>query len=251
MMHTFSAPAFFLACVLPPALLTAQATADQARLAFSVGIGQTSGGGTLWSVGNQPVIPGDTIAITRQFRRSFAVAFTGTYFPSKHLGLAIEAQLLGLGTTDRCQVVATGGGDVSPDLCATIDGTEHPASSVALTLGGVYRIASDQPIHPYLRANVGLVVSPQSFIEVFPVYSDDRGTTLHPSLSFGGGAIVVLGRGYQFRFDLRDNWLSVPMVSGPTAVPGPVPPTSSVQKHFLSFLVGLEVVLERKRGRRY
>jgi hypothetical protein len=251
LMHAFSAPASFLACVLLPGLLTAQATADRARLAFSVGVGQTSGGGTLWFVGNQPVIPTDTIAITRQFRRTFAVAFTGTYFPGKHLGLAVEALLLGLGTTDRCQIIATGGGEVSPNLCAMIDGVERSASSVAFTLGGVYRIASDQPIHPYVRVNAGLVMSPQSFIQVFPVYSDDGGSTLHPTLSFGGGAIVVLGRGYQLRLDLRDNWLSVPTVTAPTAVPGPVPHTGSVDKHFLSVLIGLEVVLERKRGKRY
>lgn len=40
--------------LLAPAALAGQATADQARLMFTVGFGQTSGGGTLWSVGSQP-----------------------------------------------------------------------------------------------------------------------------------------------------------------------------------------------------
>ena len=250
-MRVCSALALTLACAPLPAPLTAQATADRARLAFSVGIGQTSGGGTLWSVGQQPIVVGSTVAITRQFRRSFAVAFAGTYFPDKSLGIAVEAHLLGLGTTDRCQLVTWSGDSFTRDVCAAIDGTKRPATSVAASVGGVFRIASDQPIHPFVRANVGLVLSPQSFIKVFPVYDDDGGTTLHPYLSFGGGAIAVVGRGYQFRVEVRDNWLTVPRVSAATGLPGVVPRTSSVGKHFLSFLVGFDVVLERKRGRRY
>jgi hypothetical protein len=217
-----------------------------------VGIGQTSGGGILWSVGQQPILLGDTVALTRQFRRTFAVAFAGTFFPSKSLGIAVEAELLGLGTTDRCEVTAWNTGDsLTPDVCGMIDGSKRPATSVAASVGGVFRIASDQPIHPFVRANVGLVLSPQSFIKVFPVYDDDGGTTLHPYLSFGGGVIAVVGRGYQFRVEVRDNWLTVPRVSAATGLPGVVPHTSSVGKHFLSFLVGFDVVLERKRGRRY
>ena len=251
-MRPIPAPAFILSLLLP-APLTGQATADRAQLAFSVGIGQTSGGGTLWSVGRQQMAIGDTVAISRQFRRSFAVAFAGSYFPGKSLGLAVEAQLLGLGTTDRCQVIVWAGGTSTPELCAAIDGSKRPATSVAASVGGIFRIASDQPIHPYVRANVGLVMSPQSFIKVFPVYGDDGGTTLHPYLSFGGGTVVVIGRGYQFRVELRDNWVPVPRVSAATGLPGPgvVPRTSSVGKHFLTFLVGFDVVLERKRGRRY
>lgn len=251
MMRAFTTAAVTLASMLLPAPLIAQATADRARLAFSVGIGQTSGGGTLWFVGEQPIALGDTVAITRQFRRSFAVAFAGTYFPGKSVGLAVEAQLLGLGTTDRCQVVAWSGGTTTPGICSEIDGSRRPATSVAASVGGIFRIASDQPIHPFVRANVGLVMSPQSFIKVFPVYDDDGGTTLHPYLSFGGGAVVVIGRGYQFRVELRDNWVTVPRVSAATGAPGIVPRTSSVGKHLLSFLVGFDVVLERKRGRRY
>jgi hypothetical protein len=252
-MRAIPAPALVLACALLPAQLAAQATADRARLAFSVGIGQTSGGGTLWSVAEQPIQPGDTVAITRLFRRSLAVAFAGTYFPGKNLGITVEAQLLGLGTSDRCELVAWSGGanNTTAEDCASIDGSKRPATSVALSVGGMFRIASDQPIHPFIRANVGLVLSPQSFIRSFPVYADDGGSTLHPYLGVGGGAIAVIGRGYQVRVEVRDNWVTVPRVASATSFAGLVPHTRSVGKHFLTFLVGFDVVLERKRGRRY
>jgi hypothetical protein len=148
--------------------------------------------------------------------------------------------------------VAWGSGDSgTPATCAAINGASRPATSVALSAGGIYRIASDQPMHPFVRANVGLVLSPQSFVKMFPVYDDDGGSTIHPYLSFGGGAVVVIGRGYQLRFEVADNWLTIPTVAAGTGAPGVVPRTSSVGKHFLTFLVGFDVVLERKRGRRY
>src|SRR5512147_963924 len=86
-------------------------TADQARLVFSVGVGQSSGGGTLWSVGKQPFIVDptitDTFALTRSFRRSLNLVLSGTYFPGDHLGFNVEAQMLGLATEDDCRAIST------------------------------------------------------------------------------------------------------------------------------------------------
>jgi len=63
--------------------------------------------------------------------------------------------------------------------------------------------------------------------------------------------VGVIGRGYQFRFEVRDNWVRIPTVSGPAQRQGLKPPTSTSGKHVLSFTLGFDVVLERKRGRRY
>jgi hypothetical protein len=257
------------ALTLGPAPAGAQSTVDQARLALGIGIGQTSGGGTLWSVGQQPLVSvgaatPDTIAVTRHFRRSLAVVFSGTYFPGDHFGLNVEAQLLGLGTIDACRVTSAQRASRAVEVCNDIDAQERSATSAALSVGGIVRIGSHQAIHPYLRANAGMVVTQQSFLRLsgeytspigekalLTVYDDNKTTNLQPYLSAGGGVVAVIGRGYQLRFEVRDNWVRAPAVTGATFREGLVPPSLTVGKHLLSFILAFDVMLERKRGRRY
>jgi hypothetical protein len=254
--------------LLLPAQADAQRTADQARLMFSLGVGQLSGGGTLWSVGRQPFTQppnvADTMNLSRQFRRNLVVSMSGTYFPGSRVGLNVEVQLIGLGTQDQCTMVtaAPDSADASI-LCRNIDRAERSATSAAMSVGAIYRLASHSVIHPYVRANAGLVFTQHSFIRTsgtipgpqgpatVEMFSDERSTTVSPYLSLGGGLVTVIGRGYQLRFELRDNYVRLPAVSGATSGQFFVPPTDKVGKHLLTFIVAFDVVLERKRGRRY
>ena len=266
-MRLLLAPLAVLAALVTTSALRAQ-TADQARLMFSVGFGQTSGGGTLWSVGRQPFIIDasitDTLAVTRRFRRSLDVVLSGTYFPGNHFGFNVEAQLLGLATEDDCRIVSTSGNIETADLCRTIGRTERSGASAALSGGLVYRVASHQPLHPYARVNAGLLITQQSFVKTtgivyttaneaaqLTLFEDRSPSTLQPYVSFGGGVVAVIGKGYQLRFELRDNWVRVPKVTGPTSRQDLKPPTTTVGKHLLTATIGFDVVLERKRGRRY
>lgn len=253
---------------LAAAPLAAQ-TADQARLVFSVGIGQSSGGGQLWSIGRQPYFVDptrtDTLSLGRSFRRSLNIVLSGTYFPGNHLGYNVEAQMLGLATEDDC--LKAGPGTLNPPvalLCNTINRHEGSGSAVALSGGLIYRFAPQQPLHPYIRANAGFLVSQESFIKVggpfgdslasasdAVIYADRNSSSIRPTISVGGGLVAVIGRGYQFRFELRDNWVQVPKVLGPTSIQGVRPRTDLVGKHILTATLGFDVVLERKRGRRY
>jgi len=254
--------------LLGPALLSAQRTADRARLIISVGLGQTSGGGQLWRVDNQPLQISqsqvDTMAVSRAFRRTLNIDFGATYFPTENFGLNVDAQLLGLGTADDCAVggSSSGGGvsQVTTAICRAIRGSERSATSATLSVGGVYRVAPHSNIHPYVRANVGLMISQQSFVKLRPVindsefriFNDDDPDNTQPYVGLGGGVVAVIGRGYQLRFEVRDNWVRVPKVTGSTAgFTGGEPPTKTVGRHLLSVTVGFDVVLERKRGRRY
>jgi hypothetical protein len=237
-------------------------TADQARLVFSIGVGQSSGGGTLWSVGKQPFIvdPGitDTFALSRNFRRSLNLVLSGTYFPGDHLGFNAEAQMLGLATEDNCRDVSGLSLDAQ-DLCTSIGKKERSGSSAALSGGLIFRVASHQPLHPYIRANAGLLVTQESFVRTqgqfvngeATLYEDKNPSSVKPYLSFGGGVVGVIGKGYQFRFEVRDNWVQATKVTGPTTRQGIRPPTETVGKHILTATIGFDVVLERKRGRRY
>jgi hypothetical protein len=253
--------------LLVPGAVSAQSTADQARLMFTVGLGETTGGGTLWTVGNQPfdVMSGvvDTLSVSRHFRNSLDVVFSGTYFPGEHLGFNVEAQLLGLGTRDSCSLVATQGAAITSDLCSSLNRSTRSATTAAVSVGGVYRIWSNQPVHPYIRGNLGFVVSQQSFLKTggshttsggtadLPLFDDGNPANVQPYYSLGGGVVAVIGRGYQLRFEVRDNWVRVPAINGPTDRQGLIPGSAPVGKHLLSFTIGFDVVLERKRGKRY
>lgn len=263
-------PLLILALATGAGPLAGQATADQARLLFTVGLGMNSGGGTLWSVGNQPFVTNgetDTLAISRQFRRSLNVVFSGTYFPGPNLGFRAEAMLLGLGTRDACRIVAAGPSRETSDLCGSLNRSERGATAAAVSVGVVARAWSQSVVHPYLAAQGGIVITQQSFLkmtgEVVPdtnnptvvadltLYDDPDADKLHPYLSLGGGIVAVVARGYQMRFELRDNYVRVPAVGGPTIRQNLEPRRTTVGKHLLSFSVGFDVVLERKRGRRY
>jgi hypothetical protein len=253
---------------LPATRLQGQGRADQARLMFSLGMGWTTGGGTLWTVGKQPLAVManeiDTLSLGRDFRDNFNLAFSGTYFPGDHLGFTLEVQLLGLGTVDSCSIRSTQGAAFTSEACSSISGSERSSSSTAIAGGVMYRVASHNVIHPYLRAMGGMVIVQESFLKMtgtvtgtsggaagLILYDDDDAVSVSPYLGLGGGVVIATGRGFQMRFEVRDNWVNVPAVSGPTSRQGFVPPSDRVGKHRLTATIGFDIVLERKRGRRY
>jgi hypothetical protein len=250
-----------------PVSLSAQRTADEARLVFSVGVGQTASSAQLWEVPDQPLALGgtiDTLDLARAFRRTLNVLLSGTYFPGRHFGVNFEVQLLGLGTLDRCQVVSATADPTTTEVCADLQGRRHTGTAVSASVGGVYRPFSGQPIHPYFKVNTGVTISQQDYVKTVGtvgrgtgnesdvvVYQDPGHSGLQPYLAFGGGMVAVVGRGYQVRFELRDNWVRVARVTGPTVFQGVAPAVDVVGRHVLSFQLGFDVVLERKHGRRY
>jgi hypothetical protein len=202
--------------------------------------------------------------VARAFRRTLNVLLSGTYFPGRHFGVNFEVQLLGLGTLDRCQVVSATADPTTTEVCADLQGRRHTGTAVSASVGGVYRPFSGQPIHPYLKVNTGVTISQQDYVKTIGtvgrgtsneadvvIYQTTRGTGVKPYLGLGGGVVVVIGKGYQFRFELRDNWIRAATVTGPTRPPGIEAPVAIANRHVLSFQLGFDVVLERKHGRRY
>jgi opacity protein-like surface antigen len=258
-------PALLLIGSLVPGVLRAQHTGDQARLMFTVGGGIVVGD-HLWSVGKQAVQftdPTDTFALSRRITSNLGIAFSGTYFGGEHLGLSMEGFLVGLGFEDSCQqVFASGNLDVA-DACTSIQGATKSATSVFLSAGPVYRINSRSLFSPYVRANLGVVFSNQSSIRTighFPspegqvdliVYDDDHDTRAEPALGLGAGFTAAIGPGYQLRWEVRDNIVGIQTVTSSTPEARVIPPHERVFKHLFSLTVGFDVVLERRRGRRY
>jgi hypothetical protein len=254
-----AAPAFL------PAPAFAQATGDQARLIFTLSAGVV-GGKKLWAVGAQPVRitdPADTLALERRVRSTLAVALGGSYFPGEHFGIGAEGFLIGLGYEDQCNQVFSSGLALVTAACQAINAGAPRATSVVVSGGPIFRVNSRKPLSPYARFNAGLIFSNQSSVRMtgqFPspdgpvnliVYSDTRESRVDPAFALGAGFTAAVAKGYQLRWEVRDNLIAINRVTGPAAVAGTMPPHERVFKHIFSMTIGVDVVLERRRGRRY
>jgi hypothetical protein len=260
----------FLAVLLGSAALPrpaySQGTGDQARLIFTVSGGVVVGR-HLWSVGPQAVhffaTPADSFLLGRQIRSNLAIGFGGAYFPGERLGVAVEGFLVGLGFEDSCQQVFSSGSFAAGETCQSIQGATKSASAVTLSAGPVFRVNSRKLISPYARMNLGLIFSNQSSLRMigeYPagqlrqtviVYDDDHETRISPSLALGAGFTAAVGKGYLLRWEVRDNIAGVQRVTGTTPTAGVVPPHEMEYKHLFSMTIGFDVVLERRKGRRY
>jgi hypothetical protein len=242
-----------------------QGTKDQARLVFTVSGGMVVGR-HLWSVDNQPAqftATADTFAIGRRIRSTITVGFGGTYFPHEHLGVSVEGFLIGLGFEDSCRLVFSSGSGDAATACQSIQGATKSATAVTLSGGPVFRVNSRSLISPYARANLGLVISNQSSLRTIGrfrtpdgtaervVFADDHDSRIAPSLALGAGFTAAVGKGYQLRWEVRDNIVGVQRVTGSTPQSDLVPPHELTYKHLFSLTIGFDVVLERRRGRRY
>lgn len=254
---------FFL--TLPVVSGAAQATRDESRLVIGVAAGYI-GATDLWSVANQPILSNsgsnDSYRLSRRIRPNLAFVGQATWYSRGNFGLTGEVSYLGLGTVDGCGLVVASGSLLNQLACSAIDEYEHPASVVGFGGGVVFRPASRAFLQPYLRGVGGIAVSPRSTVRmegtigvvgdsIFTVYPADGGSEARLSASIGIGIATPATAGYQLHLELRNNWVRLPVVTGPSQYQGIVPPTKGAWKALPSLLVGFDVVLEKRRGRRY
>ena len=244
--------------------LPAQATRDRPTLVFTVSAAYLDDVG-LWTVPDQPINldPGedDHFFLGRGIKRTLGAGFSGTYFKGQHFGLNAEIFLVGLGYEDVCRFVGPVHNADNVQRCDFIDGRDRSAAAVAASVGGIYRFGPQEFISPFVRGSVGALINNQSPLlttgetangAILTIYDDDnRGTRLRPAFGLGAGATMAMSSAYHIRFEVRDNILGVQAVTGPVSVIGSVPPHETVYKHIFSIMIGLDVVLERVRGRRY
>ncbi len=253
----------------------AQATKDEARLVFTMGLAYT-GGSDLWSVEDQPILtPGvgfDEVDIARKINGSLGLAFSGMYFPKPAYGFSGEVFFMGIGLGDQCAVATPNPDPRTVDICNAIDGSSKSSSAVMMSIGGVLRASPDKQISPYIRASVGLLFSNLSPILTsgtiivvdstdpnnpfeeqvqVVVYDDASSTRITPGFVFGAGFTAALGKGWQLRTEVRDNLVQIATVAGPTAPGVDSPQVVNEWKNLFSIIIGADVVLEKKRGRRY
>jgi opacity protein-like surface antigen len=245
-----------------------QARRDRPTLVFTVSGAYVDGTG-LWTIADQPVpdlsVGGaglvDHFAINRSIKRSLGAAFSGTYFKGAHLGISAEGMLLGLGYEDACRIRPPVASALNEQRCNSLNELDRSAAAVAVSAGAIYRVAPGEFISPFARAGVGLLINNQSPLLVvaeaadgaeFTIYDDSqKGTRLRPAFTLGVGTTIAVGKAYHLRWEIRDNILGIQRVTGPTPDRGEVPPHNTAYKHLFSLIVGLDIILERRPGRRY
>jgi hypothetical protein len=254
--------------------LHAQARGDQARLSFGLGIGSSTSS-ELWTVRDQPMYDNaniDTIIVSRSLRPTLGLVFLATWFPKPRFGLAAEAHLLGLGYEDHCRTTYASGSARNLAQCRNINIQTPPGTAAAVTLGGMFRPFPTAGVQPYLRGNVGLLVTQQSAVRMrgttlvpdpetpdptdstladYYVYQDEHPSAIRPTGAIGVGFTAFVGRSYQTRLELKDNMVLFEQVTRPATFPNEIPDTRNRLHHVVSLTIGFEVVLEKKRGRRY
>ncbi len=240
-------------------------TGDQTRLVVGTSVGWT-GGTDLWSVAEQPITAigptNDRFALQRRLRSNIAVSGQVTYFPRNHLGITGEVGYLGLGTEDRCQLL-TGTGDFTNEAaCNAINSLERSASAVGVLGGVTLRAFSRSMVQPYARVLGGIVLAPRSTVELAPVfgelqnnilrvYETDNEAEVKPAGALAIGIATSPNAGSQFRVEARGTWTRLSVVDGPSAREGLVPPTSTRWIMVPTITIGFDIVLEKRRGRRY
>jgi hypothetical protein len=268
-MRPFAFAAFaLLSLASPPAPAAAQEEA-QANLVLTILAGTVTGHG-LWLVGKQPfsvlnTTIYDTLELSRSIGSSLVLGAAGTYFISPHVGVHGEMSYVGLPIDSHCRGLLYNPDSESKNqqLCDNIDAQAPEGGTIAFFGGVTLRAASRRAFSPYVQGSLGLVNQAHSAIEMSGAYANGSGATsirqviadpkarrTSAMFGLGLGFTSPLGPGYQFRMEVRDVVTSFDRLIGPVNGLG-IGPKGTRSYHHVALTLGLGVVLEKKRGRRY
>jgi len=276
----FTIPLVTLSLATAP-ILAAQ-TPTQPQLVLTI-FGGVMANRHLWTLNDQPFFVHtllganpqmDTLDLSRAIVPAFAGGLMATYFPGPHLGFQAEVSFLGMTMESRCRLREAQPPDpanINPQLCSSLDGRATTSSAVNISVGIIDRLAPRGAVSPYGRLHAGIVTRTRGTVEMIGYYFDPTVSTLqgapvladdHPNKTSVGltaavGVTIALGPGYQLRVEGRDHFTRLDRVTGPADPNGDPstgalnPPHSGAFFHNLVFVAGLDIVLERRRGRRY
>lgn len=264
--------AILLSCGVPVGVV-AQETPSSATLIFTIHAG-VAGGHSLWSVPKQPICNTsggtcsgssyDTLRLSRSVGSGLTAGLSVAYFPGAHLGYYGEASFVGLSLDDNCSGVSFVGGPGSPNdlLCQAVTGSSITMGAASFIGGVTLRAGSMSGLSPYVILGGGLLAYAQSTLDMSGVVPtgggpervsivvDNSPARVSPVVAFGGGLRMRSGAGYGVRIGVEDLIAKFQRLQGPVNAIGQGPVTSKYYHHFV-VRFGLDVVLERKRGRRY
>ncbi len=261
----------FLALLLFASSARAQ-TGDQPNLVLTV-FGGVAAGHSLWTIYGQPfcseatcsaVSPHDTFDVSRDITSGLVAGVGATFFSSPHVGLHAEISYLGLSFEDHCRDVFASTTTRNAEICARANTSTLSTSAIMFSAGVLLRAAARHAISPYVKGDVtlatystGTVEMPSFFVDpatqqVLPIaiLEDARPKKGGFGLLLGAGFTTRVSPGFQVRFELRDLVAPLQRTTG-IAGENREPPKAAKYFHHIALAIGFDIVLERKRGRRY
>jgi len=247
-------------------------TGTQPSLVLTIFAGAATGH-SLWSIPRQPyclptscmaVDPRDTLRLSRDVGSTLIAGAGATYFQSPHLGFTFEVFYLGIPLDDSCTGLFynTDLENRNEQLCNYIAGSALSSSAIAFFGGLVLRAAPTRAISPYVRAGAGVLSYSTGTVDMSGIFRlsngavqsraviiDEKPKKAALTIQTAAGFTARLGPGYQFRFELRDVLAPLEHVTGPADDLARVPTATKVH-HRVALALGLDVILEKKRGRR-
>ena len=243
-------------------------TGSQATLILTVA-GGVHTGHELYEIAKQPVpIAGstDTLRLVRSVSPGLMLGFAGTYFPSGLVGLHGEITFMDLPLANSCDsVFQATSNPLNMEVCGNLNNSSVSTSVFGFMAGVTLRAASRGQTSPYVRGNLGVTVTSASTVAMegyyvqggnavpYPLIVDNDPRLISLAGSLAAGITAPVGTGYQLRLEIRDDYFPLERANGPADFSGaePVAPKEARYYHHFSLLIGFDVVLEQKRGRRY
>jgi hypothetical protein len=236
-------------------------------------------GGSIWRLDRQyALVPSgevDSLTLSRRFRPGFTVGVGATLFRSPRFAYSLDISFLGLTTESRCASLgpvaspyAFDSQHINQQACEDIQGKSIPTNAATFQLGGTWRIVTRGLAQPYVRLVGGIASLGGSFIEASGrVFLDSLGSPTSERVflsernrretawlaTLAAGVTLETAPGYQLRFEVRDIVTRIPTVTGPGnhMQLDPFAQVGSRTVHLLALTVALDLVLERRRTRRY
>lgn len=259
-----------LAAPLAAGSLAAQ-QGSQSTLVLSFGLGVHTGH-SLWTIPSQPLSllnssPPiyDSLRLVRNISAGIVATFAGTYFPARHIGVNGSVTYLDMGMENTCSPVAPYALDFdekNQQMCENLNGTVSPNSTFIMNLGVVLRAAPGGGTSPYARAGIGYAIHSNGTIGLNSSYVVNGSRSSRQILaeesalpgSFAGqlavGITQPFASAYQLRLEIRDDFMAFERATGPANALGQLP-TELGWYHHWGLTIGLDIVLERRRPRRY
>lgn len=250
-------------------------TSDVSKMFISLFFGVVSGR-DFWSIDGQRVarldafldeFAVDTMRIGRRTRPGFAIGVSGTLFKTPHLGISGEFSYQWLQTEDDCQITfleppsataPSATADFNTSFCTSINQRSDIAANANVAVGLLYRIAPGGRTSPYFRVMAGISDRAGTSADISGTFNRlDRPIVIAPGSAsirpaFGGaiGLTVPGSSGYNFTLEFRDQLYLRDIVQGPADALANAP-ISKEWTHNFALLAGIDIVLEKRRGRRY
>ncbi len=241
-------------------------TSDVSKMFISFFFGVVSGR-DFWDIKGQRVglldaslreVDVDTMRIGRRTRPGFAIGVSGTLFKTPHLGISAEFSYQWLRTEDDCQITfrspTSAITDFNTSFCTSINQQSDIAANANVAVGLLYRIAPGGRTGPYFRVMAGLSDRGGTSVDISglnrPIVIDPGSASIRPAFGGAIGVSVPGSSGYNFRLEFRDQLYLRDIVQGPADARANAP-ISKEWTHNFALLAGIDIVLEKTRGRRY